>query len=643
MCFSDSSVYEEGGERERGRHSNRHCGTGLLGSSGPRPSQSHCSDDRGAAPAGRGRQSRKTATWPPEEIQQKSRGLRLSASTFPPLHLQGTKALAYRCEKATGRPLAAETRAGTEPRPAQTTPPALHSQAQELAVRTGARTQQRHGISRKLRPNGHYSSSFPTPWPCSPLSFPIHQDHLLEPSTSPLPTNAQVRSPALMCHTALSGLVRLPGPTRQETGASRGRSGPPSLPIGKRNKGQGTPGKDGQHRTLPLAEAWTRAGVTCFCPRLALGRPVERVTHDSPVSPCDQVCCLPAWPPRGQTVSDPLVERLSTRIAQPEKGGVPQLFLSHLSPADTPGLALKLSAMTAAPEYTACDPKPALTVSSEPPRDRQGPSPRDLGDCLGSANASHGGRWNRDPGPWQALKTGGFGQTGRAGPQSSRLLPLGQGIVSSAPHKLSNLPQTGGAPQTNGDDTYTESYISTIGVDFKIRTIELEGKTVKLQIWDTAGQERFRTITSSYYRGAHGIIVVYDVTDQAPEHLVAALVLQESFSNVKQWLDEIDRYASEGVSKVLVGNKCDLGARKVVDFTTGQEFAQSLRIQFLETSAKDATNVEQAFVTMAMETKKRMDMDGMQSEAEKAGSLLDSAPLWPGGDQQVGEESSSCC
>uniref|UniRef100_A0A665WP75 Ras-related protein Rab-1B n=1 Tax=Echeneis naucrates TaxID=173247 RepID=A0A665WP75_ECHNA len=72
------------------------------------------------------------------------------------------------------------------------------------------------------------------------------------------------------------------------------------------------------------------------------------------------------------------------------------------------------------------------------------------------------------------------------------------------------------------DDTYTESYISTIGVDFKIRTVELDGKTIKLQIWDTAGQERFRTITSSYYRGAHGIIVVYDVTDQ------------ESYNNVKQ-------------------------------------------------------------------------------------------------------------
>ncbi|TKR60876.1 hypothetical protein L596_028058 [Steinernema carpocapsae] len=86
------------------------------------------------------------------------------------------------------------------------------------------------------------------------------------------------------------------------------------------------------------------------------------------------------------------------------------------------------------------------------------------------------------------------------------------------------------------DDTYTESYISTIGVDFKIRTIELEDKVIKLQIWDTAGQERFRTITSSYYRGAHGIIV-------------------ESFNNVKQWLQEIDRYACENVNKLLVGQQ----------------------------------------------------------------------------------------
>jgi len=144
------------------------------------------------------------------------------------------------------------------------------------------------------------------------------------------------------------------------------------------------------------------------------------------------------------------------------------------------------------------------------------------------------------------------------------------------------------------DDTYTESYISTIGVDFKIRTIELETKTVKLQIWDTAGQERFRTITSSYYRGAHGIIVVYDVTDQ------------DTFSNVRQWLQEIDRYACEGVNKLLVGNKSDLEGKRGVEYNAAKEFADQLGIPFLETSAKNATNVEQAFLTMAKQIKDRM-------------------------------------
>merc|ERR1711934_829249 len=116
------------------------------------------------------------------------------------------------------------------------------------------------------------------------------------------------------------------------------------------------------------------------------------------------------------------------------------------------------------------------------------------------------------------------------------------------------------------DDTYAESYISTIGVDFKIRTIQLEGKTIKLQIWDTAGQERFRTITSSYYRGAHGIIVVYDITDA------------DSFANVRQWLEEIQRYACEGVNKLLVGNKCDLASKRLVEKKTAEDFAGKLNI-----------------------------------------------------------------
>ncbi|CAL9782248.1 unnamed protein product [Musa acuminata subsp. burmannicoides] len=144
------------------------------------------------------------------------------------------------------------------------------------------------------------------------------------------------------------------------------------------------------------------------------------------------------------------------------------------------------------------------------------------------------------------------------------------------------------------DDSYLESYISTIGVDFKIRTVEQDGKTIKLQIWDTAGQERFRTITSSYYRGAHGIIVVYDVTDQ------------ESFNNVKQWLNEIDRYASDSVNKLLVGNKCDLTANKVVSYETAKAFADEIGIPFMEASAKNATNVEQAFMAMTGAIKNRM-------------------------------------
>nr|XP_020443857.1 ras-related protein ORAB-1-like isoform X1 [Monopterus albus] len=182
------------------------------------------------------------------------------------------------------------------------------------------------------------------------------------------------------------------------------------------------------------------------------------------------------------------------------------------------------------------------------------------------------------------------------------------------------------------DDTYTESYISTIGVDFKIRTIDLDGKTVKLQIWDTAGQERFRTITSSYYRGAHGIIIVYDVTEQ------------ESFNNVRQWLDEIDRYACENISRLLVGNKSDLVSKKVVDVATAQDLASSLKIPFLETSAKSSDNVERAFLTMASEIHKRLASDGggelTQVKAQNA--KINSAPLWLGGDKQT-QEASDCC
>jgi len=136
------------------------------------------------------------------------------------------------------------------------------------------------------------------------------------------------------------------------------------------------------------------------------------------------------------------------------------------------------------------------------------------------------------------------------------------------------------------DDTYTESYIGTIGTDFKIRTIEHHGKVVKLQIWDTKGQERFRTITSSYCRGAHGILLVYCITDA------------DSFSSIERWLYEIERYCGPNIPMMLVGNNSHLVARRQVDFKMGQQLADLNGISFLETSLHDYRSVEQAFLEL---------------------------------------------
>ncbi|XP_052611098.1 ras-related protein Rab-35 isoform X1 [Peromyscus californicus insignis] len=132
------------------------------------------------------------------------------------------------------------------------------------------------------------------------------------------------------------------------------------------------------------------------------------------------------------------------------------------------------------------------------------------------------------------------------------------------------------------DNTFSGSYITTIGVDFKIRTVEINGEKVKLQIWDTAGQERFRTITSTYYRGTHGVIVVYDVTSA------------ESFVNVKRWLHEINQNCDD-VCRILVGNKNDDPERKVVETEDAYKFAGQMGIQLFETSAKENVNVEEMF------------------------------------------------
>ncbi|QRW05036.1 Ras-related protein Rab-8A [Ceratobasidium sp. AG-Ba] len=137
------------------------------------------------------------------------------------------------------------------------------------------------------------------------------------------------------------------------------------------------------------------------------------------------------------------------------------------------------------------------------------------------------------------------------------------------------------------DDAWTPSFITTIGIDFKIRTIELDGKRIKLQIWDTAGQERFRTITTAYYRGAMGILLVYDVTDE------------KSFNNIRTWHANVEQHASEGVNKILIGNKSDWTDKKAVTEEQGRALADEFGIKFMETSAKSNEGVEDAFFTLA--------------------------------------------
>uniref|UniRef100_A0A8C9AQE6 Ras-related protein Rab-13 n=1 Tax=Prolemur simus TaxID=1328070 RepID=A0A8C9AQE6_PROSS len=131
------------------------------------------------------------------------------------------------------------------------------------------------------------------------------------------------------------------------------------------------------------------------------------------------------------------------------------------------------------------------------------------------------------------------------------------------------------------EDNFNNTYISTIGIDFKIRTVDIEGKKIKLQVWDTAGQERFKTITTAYYRGAMGIILVYDITDE------------KSFENIQNWMKSIKENASAGVERLLLGNKCDMEAKRKVQKEQADKLAREHGIRFFETSAKSSMNVDE--------------------------------------------------
>ena len=178
------------------------------------------------------------------------------------------------------------------------------------------------------------------------------------------------------------------------------------------------------------------------------------------------------------------------------------------------------------------------------------------------------------------------------------------------------------------DNVYNDTFLPTIGVDFKIRTFDLDSKTVKLQIWDTAGQERFKTITSSYYKGAHGIILTYDITDK------------QSFRDIENWLAEVEKHASEKVNKLLVGNKSDLESQRQVPYDEAKAYADQLGIKFIETSAKNSVNVDDAFFTMANEIKARVQIDNPTSD-KGVKSKDDRKQL--GGGKKVQSGGGGCC
>ena len=137
------------------------------------------------------------------------------------------------------------------------------------------------------------------------------------------------------------------------------------------------------------------------------------------------------------------------------------------------------------------------------------------------------------------------------------------------------------------ESRFDTNFVLTIGVDFKWKHVERDGKKLKLQVWDTAGQERFRTITPAYYRAAMGVVIIYDITDRA------------TFDHVEYWVQQLDQHGDRGVQRILVGNKVDLDVHRKVSYEEGATLAKSFNMAFFESSAKTGSSVEDAFMVIA--------------------------------------------
>ncbi|XP_071463219.1 ras-related protein Rab-12-like [Marmota flaviventris] len=168
------------------------------------------------------------------------------------------------------------------------------------------------------------------------------------------------------------------------------------------------------------------------------------------------------------------------------------------------------------------------------------------------------------------------------------------------------------------DDTFCEACKSTVGVDFKIKTVELRGKKIRLQIWDTAGQERLNSITSAYYRSAKGIILVYDITKK------------ETFDDLPKWMKMIDKYVSEDAELLLVGNKLDCESDREITRQQGEKFAQQITgMRFCEASAKDNFNVDEIFLKLVDDILKKMPLDILRNELSNSILSLQPEPEIP--------------
>ena len=161
------------------------------------------------------------------------------------------------------------------------------------------------------------------------------------------------------------------------------------------------------------------------------------------------------------------------------------------------------------------------------------------------------------------------------------------------------------------DNTFQEIHMSTIGLDYKLKNVQLDdGKIVKIQIWDTAGQDRFRSITKNYYKGAHGIILIYDVTSR------------KTFENVKNWVSQIKEEVSDKVIIILVGNKIDDESNRKVSKEEGKKMANDCGLDFFETSAKSGLNIDSTFnelVKKTVETYSKIDGKGDKLNSKKSG------------------------